>query len=63
MPKVPTYRRLLKQPTESLEAKVSILSEEEQRSATGSVPRKRLLRLLRKEIFDRSKEASKHSGN
>jgi hypothetical protein len=53
MAKTPTYRRLLKQPTDKLKAKVEKLSDQEERSAVGSPPRKRLLRLLRKELLGR----------
>jgi hypothetical protein len=54
MPNEPAYRRLLKQPTKKLEAKVTKLSYQEEQSSTGSVTRKRLLRLLRKELRGRS---------
>lgn len=44
MPKEPTYRRLLKQPIEILEARVRTLSDQERVSIMGSAVRKRSYR-------------------
>jgi len=53
-----TYRRLLTQSFEQLQAKLTTLAEQELTSKSGSATRRKLLRLIRKELHRRNKQAA-----